>query len=225
MYAMQNELCYDGDFFELVEDSFVVKPDVVFSDIGLVDQHRELYMNYLSLRGGEQWSADEIVGTVQLRVIAESGTTVVENQNYLVSTQNGMDRYASEATDLTVVLSTDCTVDFDSNGGSPVPSQTVQFGEKIQEPEAPVREGYDFDGWYADIFLKESWGFEADVVEGNMRLYAKWTPQAQTDPSESVNEPLPQEPADMTYRWVTIALALVVVWLLILLIVKKKKQK
>ena len=227
MYAMQNEICYDGNFFELVEDSAVLKTDVVFSDIGLVDQHRELYMNYLSMSGGQRWSEEEIVGTVQLRVIAESGTTVVENQNYLVSTRDGMDRYAGEATDLVVVLSTDCTVEFDSNGGSQVPSQIVQFGEKIQEPEIPTRDGYDFAGWYKDIFLKETWNFDEDVVEGNMRLYAKWTPQDQVETTEAENGPaeeIPQGASGQTYKWMVLILTLVVICLAVVLVCKKKKH-
>ena len=39
-------------------------------------------------------------------------------------------------------------VKFDSKGGSEVPSQNVEMGALVTEPEAPTREGYTFDGWY-----------------------------------------------------------------------------
>ena len=39
-------------------------------------------------------------------------------------------------------------VTFDSRGGSTVNAVTVQAGETISEPTAPVRSGYTFDGWY-----------------------------------------------------------------------------
>ena len=220
MYAMQNELCYDENFFELVDGSAVMKEDVVFRDIGLVDQHRELYMNYLSMGGGVLWDSEEIVGSVQLRVIAQSGVTAVENQNYLVSTRDGADKYASEASDLTVILTANCTVSFDSNGGTSVPDQTVQFGEKLQKPEDPVREDHVFAGWYKDIYLKEKWDFDQDTVQGNMRLYAKWE-QAE----QEIVETEPQSPQLPMYWWLVILLVLMVALIVVMKLRKNRSQK
>ena len=39
------------------------------------------------------------------------------------------------------------TVTFDSNGGSSVPSQTVEYGEPYVRPEDPIKEGYEFIRW------------------------------------------------------------------------------
>ncbi len=41
----------------------------------------------------------------------------------------------------------ECTITFDSNGGSDVESQTLDCGVAITVPENPVREGYTFIGW------------------------------------------------------------------------------
>lgn len=223
MYAMQNEICYDGDFFELMEDSAVVKNDVVFTDIGLVDRHREFYMNYLSMSGGIPWTSDEIVGSVQFRVIAESGVSTIVNQNYLVSTKDGSDEYVSEASDLTVVITSDCTVTFDSNGGTSVPDQVVQFGEKIQEPEAPTREGYIFAGWYKDIYLKDEWDFENDVVEGNMRLYAKWIQQE--EPVEQHESMEQEENSGKPVFFLSVLLLIILIAALAYQIYKKKQSR
>ncbi|MDR1809368.1 MAG: InlB B-repeat-containing protein, partial [Prevotella sp.] len=72
----------------------------------------------------------------------------------------------------------DYTVSFESNGGSAVESQTVTMNDPAAEPVAPKRAGYTFDGWYSDSGLTTPYVF-ADLVVGNITLYAKWT----ADPS------------------------------------------
>jgi uncharacterized repeat protein (TIGR02543 family) len=66
------------------------------------------------------------------------------------------------------------TITFDSKGGTDVAAQDLRYGDVIQEPQAPTREGYVFDGWYADEGLSSLWDFDT-AVEGSMTLYAGWT--------------------------------------------------
>lgn len=174
MYAMQDEIRYDSHFFELVEGSAVLAKDIATTDIGMRDNYREFYMNYLSTSGGSIWEPDTLVGSFQLKVIASSGVTKITNQDYLVSTKDGSGNFASSANELTVMLSTECSVHFESNGGSTVEDQTVRYGEKIVKPADPVREGYTFDAWYRDIDKTEKWDFENDTVSSNMTLFAGW---------------------------------------------------
>ena len=63
------------------------------------------------------------------------------------------------------------TVTFDSNGGSEVASQQVEKGSAVAKPDDPTKEGYDFDGWYAD---EEKWSFNGYVVSKDLTLTAKW---------------------------------------------------
>ena len=70
------------------------------------------------------------------------------------------------------------TVTFDSNGGSSVASQTVEEGQKAQEPQAPTKEPgtdyrYTFAGWYSDEYLLHEYDFNTPVTE-DITLYAKW---------------------------------------------------
>ena len=65
-------------------------------------------------------------------------------------------------------------VDFDSDGGSEVLKQRLQYGEKISEPDAPTKEGYVFVGWFSDRQRSEPMDFENSSVEGSMTLYAAW---------------------------------------------------
>ena len=174
MYAMQNEIRYDSEFFKLVEGSAMLSDGISTTDIGLRDSFREFYMNFVSLSGGETWKAERLVGSFQLEVIATSGVSKITNQDYLVSTADGKDTYAAESQDVTIILSTECTVNFQTNGGSEIPSIKGQYGETIARPENPVREGYHLVGWYTDIDLQIPWDFDVDTLQGNMTLYAKW---------------------------------------------------
>ena len=42
------------------------------------------------------------------------------------------------------------TVKFYSNGGSSVPSQVVESGQKATKPQNPIKSGYTFVGWYTN---------------------------------------------------------------------------
>lgn len=64
-------------------------------------------------------------------------------------------------------------VTFDSNGGSPVASQTVPGAEYVKVPEEPVKNGHIFDGWYKDAARKESYDFTIPVTEAHT-VYARW---------------------------------------------------
>ena len=74
---------------------------------------------------------------------------------------------------------TNVTVTFDSAGGSPVESQTIQQGQQVQRPADPVKEGYTFIGWYDKNDLDNKyynmpeWNFRYSVT-GDMELVAQW---------------------------------------------------
>lgn len=175
MYAMQDEIRYNSEFFELVEDSVLLSKSVKSTDIRVAENLREFYMNFLSFAGGERWEAKTRIGSFQLRVVGTSGVTTLTNEDYLVSLSDGSGSYQCEANVLTVILSTECMVKFESNGGTPVDPITAIYGELLTRPEDPVREGKYFVGWFKDIHLTEEWDFETDTVKGNMTLYAKWS--------------------------------------------------
>ncbi len=70
------------------------------------------------------------------------------------------------------------TVTFDSRGGTDVPSQIdVMYGDLLEEPEPPTREGYVFTGWYADENCTYLWDMQTEQVAQSMTLYAGWEPK------------------------------------------------
>lgn len=66
-------------------------------------------------------------------------------------------------------------VQFNSNGGTDVDSQSLEEGDLVTEPDAPTKDGYTFGAWYSDLALTDAWDFSTDTVAGDMMLYASWT--------------------------------------------------
>ena len=69
------------------------------------------------------------------------------------------------------------SVQFDTVGGTTVESQKRMYGELIEAPDPPAREGYVFDGWYLDQNATRPWDLEKDVVTESVTLYAGWRAQ------------------------------------------------
>jgi uncharacterized repeat protein (TIGR02543 family) len=69
------------------------------------------------------------------------------------------------------------TVTFNSNGGSNVTSQTVDYGGTITEPAAPTKTGETFGGWFTDDgTFASAWDFVNDTVSGDLTLHAQFAP-------------------------------------------------
>ena len=66
------------------------------------------------------------------------------------------------------------TITFDSKGGTDVPAQNQMYGELLEEPEPPTREGYVFSGWHKDSACDILWDPETDIIEMDLTLYAGW---------------------------------------------------
>ena len=66
------------------------------------------------------------------------------------------------------------TVSFNSLGGTDVAPQEQMYGDLIEEPIPPTREGYTFTGWYRDSACFVPWDVEKDTVETDTTLYAGW---------------------------------------------------
>jgi uncharacterized repeat protein (TIGR02543 family) len=66
-------------------------------------------------------------------------------------------------------------VNFDSNGGSTVTSQSVSYDGTATAPTSPTMTGYTFAGWYTDnTTFSNAFDFTTPIT-GDITLYAKWT--------------------------------------------------
>ena len=66
------------------------------------------------------------------------------------------------------------TISFDSKGGTDVPAHNQMYGQLLELPEAPTREGYNFAGWFIDSACMEPWIVEEYIIECDLTLYAGW---------------------------------------------------
>ena len=162
-HDMQTEIEYDDTFLQLVESSVMTASGIRWNDLGRRTGGRAFYLNFVSFKGGESWEPEVLVGSFQMKVLGTSGVSSLTPVNTMVPTQDGMGRYAAEDNAVTVIVSTECTVSFESNGGTDVPSQTVHYGDKVKKPADPTRKGYHLEGWYSNLDRTEKWDFDTDV--------------------------------------------------------------
>lgn len=64
-------------------------------------------------------------------------------------------------------------ISFESNGGSEVADQKVDYNSPAVNPDAPEKAGYTFSGWYQDSQLLQAFEFNTSLTQ-NITLYAKW---------------------------------------------------
>ncbi len=79
------------------------------------------------------------------------------------------------------------TVTF-SAGDTSYPAQSVRSGQTIEAPDAPVRDGWQFIGWFQDEGLTKPWDPETDKVDSDLTLWAGWDRDTGDEMSESGND-------------------------------------
>lgn len=55
--------------------------------------------------------------------------------------------------------------------------ENIENGEKVPEPSTPAREGYSFEGWYADKEFTNKWNFDDTPTiteDTSLIFYANW---------------------------------------------------
>ena len=70
------------------------------------------------------------------------------------------------------------TVTFNSDGGSAVAAAKVKYNETVQEPTAPTKEGFNFDGWYNG---DTKFDFKTKITK-DLTLKAKWKVETTPEP-------------------------------------------
>jgi len=82
--------------------------------------------------------------------------------------------FSNKAGRLWQVLNT-VSVTFNPQNGNAPTTQEVVVGNLLAEPEEPIRNGYDFQGW---CILQSNcvvfWNFYEDRIMNNLTLYANW---------------------------------------------------
>jgi len=84
------------------------------------------------------------------------------------------------------------TVSFDSNGGTPIVSQTVDSGSNATTPVDPQRDGYTFRYWYV-AGQNSPYDFTTPVT-GDITLTAQWASNYTPTPVKPPVDPAPVDP-------------------------------
>lgn len=179
MYAMQDEVVYDPAFLQLLPENTMTADGVRTADVAAADGCRACYFSFVAFDGAANWEADTVVALFQFKVVGEDGVSALCSRNFLVSREDGQEKYDASSADAAVVVSDRCIVKFDTGGGSVLPPQAVRRGQCLSTPDAPLREGYRFTGWYTDQALTQPWDSSVSVT-ANMTLYAGWEAETVT---------------------------------------------
>lgn len=82
-----------------------------------------------------------------------------------------------------------------------------EAGMLLEKPDDPAADGYIFLGWFTDEATTKEWNFAADIIQGDLTLYAGWSKKA----SEGKGPALcVQEIAPQTYTGAAIKPAVIV---------------
>lgn len=105
-----------------------------------------------------------------------------------------------------IVDDSEFTIIFQTNGGTEIASQIIQKGEKLTEPEAPIKTGgleaglylgdvldpdegvgYEFAGWYEDEKLTQPFNFNTEIRK-DYTLYAKWNSSSEYESIPEISD-------------------------------------
>ena len=95
----------------------------------------------------------------------------------VVTSKIGYDDYLAQK----AVEPSEFTVNFVTNGAGEIPAQVVAKGASVTEPATPVKDGFDFGGWYEKPDFSQSFHFEKMILK-DTTVYAKWN-EKQVDPT------------------------------------------
>ena len=78
--------------------------------------------------------------------------------------------------------------------GAEVRTMQVEDGRAAEAPSDPLKDGFEFAGWYTDTGLTQPYDWDAPVTQ-DMTLYAKWTKASSGDgteggPGDGINTPV-----------------------------------
>lgn len=118
--------------------------------------------------------------SVRVAHVHEGQTEVIDPVS--IDRERGIVRFrADRFSTFALLTSSIVTVEFRTNGGTPVEAQEVLFGKTVAKPADPVLAGYAFAGWHVDEALQIAYDFNVPV-ERPLVLYAKWVPESAERP-------------------------------------------
>ncbi|MFW5794386.1 MAG: InlB B-repeat-containing protein [Bacillota bacterium] len=119
----------------------------------------------------ETHTTNEITNDETTNEVTTNEVTTTEESTTQETTTEESTTEESTTEETTTISPT--TITFNSNGGSNVNPFEEIPGTFIDPPANPIREGYDFSGWYSDQSLTNLYIF-SEMPEEDITVYAKW---------------------------------------------------
>ncbi|MDD6213762.1 MAG: S-layer homology domain-containing protein [Firmicutes bacterium] len=101
----------------------------------------------------------------------KNGDKIVFHYTDDYTQEQGSEKWTSSSSGGSSVTS--YTVKFETNGGNTISSQSISKNGTVAKPTEPIKDGFNFAGWYTDKELTKEYDFSAKVTDG-FTLYAKW---------------------------------------------------
>ncbi len=79
--------------------------------------------------------------------------------------------------------------DFETGGGTKVPSEVVIYGQYLALPNSPTQDGYTFVGWYSEATNQNLFDFSDTRIIEDTILYAAYSNGAVDNTSTGTIEP------------------------------------
>ena len=117
--------------------------------------------------GGETWTP------ITEDMLENGALTGLEPGDYQIRNAGDDNHAPSAPVEVTIEAGRKLTVTFNSNEGSEVAAQSVDYNGTATKPEDPTKEGFIFGGWDSDEDLTEAYNFSTKVT-ADITLYAKW---------------------------------------------------
>ena len=103
-------------------------------------------MKYLSFVDGSPWQDNQLAGAFQLQVNGENGVTKLNNRNFCATRPGAQESCEANCGDLLPYVSDECTVRFESNGGTSLEDVTTPYGELLPRPQDLIKSGWHIAG-------------------------------------------------------------------------------
>lgn len=223
--TLANEIYYNHEFFELVEDSAKVEEGLNLTtklSVYSWGEHR-VYFNGFEIPT-KTYGAKQVIGSFQLKIIATEGSSTIYSLKMLATADA---TYEITFTDLGVRIGDAPIIPvyelkFETNGGSAIFSTKKEAGTVIDlSAYQPVKKDYVFVGWYSDAGLTNL--IQTIELNEHTTIYAKWREKVVEEDSSSESESESEKPTegdDFDWKWLLILLAilLVIIFVLFLLV-------
>lgn len=176
VYALTNEVDFDGDFFEYMGGT------QGFDDISVSLKEYSGGMKAVKFGGnyenGKTFANKQYIGSFVLKVKATEGESTIKNDSANATVSGQTSAYETAVGNLKIIVGEGaeeiCTLTFDTNGGSTLEPVQKTKGATVNLSSCgtPTRDGYTFAGWFSDNSLTNP--VSSVTLDANTTVYAKW---------------------------------------------------